>query len=177
MADIPHVWEMRAQFIKVLRRGEGADKKVRIFYRVTPGTGNFGPHTYIHAKTWIFDDELAVIGSANCNERGWTSDSEVIAAIFDIPPSTSTAKFSFAQQLRMELWAEHLGVKPLEVAHGIEKANLWLDAANKPASGVRLYKPEEGKDKGVTTNADWYTQVDPSAQSLPSCGDSSTISQ
>lgn len=33
--------------------------KVHILDRTVPGT----PHTYVHAKTWIFDDEFAIVGS------------------------------------------------------------------------------------------------------------------
>lgn len=49
-------------------------------YRVSPV---FGRHTYVHPKCWVFDDELAVIGSANCNRRRWEHDSEIGAFVFD----------------------------------------------------------------------------------------------
>jgi phosphatidylserine/phosphatidylglycerophosphate/cardiolipin synthase-like enzyme len=62
---------------------------------------------YIHSKTWIFDDELAIIGSANCNRRSWEHDSEVAAVILDTRKVDGGA--TFAQALRMKLWAGHLG--------------------------------------------------------------------
>ncbi len=133
VTDLPFVREARTAFMNVLYESPAAAKKVRVFVRaVNPMfTGDWdayvmdAPHTYIHAKTWIIDDELAVIGSANCNRRGWESDSEVGAVIFDKPPAVTS--FSFAQKLRMALWAEHLGVDPLSVVNGEESGNLWLD--------------------------------------------------
>lgn len=85
----------RQKFIDEVRRGhrdEIADR-FQVYQR------NFGPctddgclggHTYVHSKCWVFDDELAVIGSANCNRRGYQHDSEVDAFIWDevapVPP-------------------------------------------------------------------------------------------
>jgi phosphatidylserine/phosphatidylglycerophosphate/cardiolipin synthase-like enzyme len=83
----------------------------------------FGPHTYVHAKSWVFDDELAVIGSANCNRRGYQHDSEVDAFIFDDAPLRSN--LTFAQQYRMRLWKEHLGVPARDVVDGVASAALW----------------------------------------------------
>ncbi|MFL5666815.1 MAG: phospholipase D-like domain-containing protein [Ktedonobacteraceae bacterium] len=174
ISDLPHVWWARAQFISILRHGNQAEKKVRVFYLVTPGPKPFGEHTYVHAKTWIFDDQLAVIGSANCNERGWSSDSEVAAAIFDTTPSVY--KFSFAQKLRMQLWEEHLGVKVVDGGL-LESADQWLKASTSPTSKVRLYNPDEGQDSGSSTNLDWNSQVDPSADDLSSCQEVSTVAR
>ena len=39
--------------------------------------------TYVHSKIWIMDDRFAVIGSSNCNNRGYNHDSEVVAGIYD----------------------------------------------------------------------------------------------
>jgi phosphatidylserine/phosphatidylglycerophosphate/cardiolipin synthase-like enzyme len=83
----------------------------------------FGRHTYVHSKSWIFDDELAVIGSANCNRRGYQHDSEVDAFIFDDTPVRSG--LTFAQQYRMRLWKEHLGVPARGLVDGVASAALW----------------------------------------------------
>jgi phosphatidylserine/phosphatidylglycerophosphate/cardiolipin synthase-like enzyme len=83
----------------------------------------FGVHTYLHSKSWVFDDELAVIGSANCNRRGYQHDSEVDAFIFDDAPVRSN--LTFAQQYRMRLWKEHLGVPARDVVDGVASAALW----------------------------------------------------
>ena len=82
--------------------------------------------TYIHSKTWIFDDLFTVTGSANANERGYSHDSEIVAAVADDLSITRGSQRSFAQQLRIALWHKHLGV-----AH-----RLLLDWQN----GIRLWR-------------------------------------
>jgi phosphatidylserine/phosphatidylglycerophosphate/cardiolipin synthase-like enzyme len=103
----------RQKFIAEVRRGHAPDiaNRFQVFQRNVPPCGSdgcHGPHTYVHSKCWVFDDELAVIGSANCNRRGYQHDSEIDAFIFDdaVPGAGRTT----AQLFRMALWEEHLGV-------------------------------------------------------------------
>ncbi|KAF9913983.1 Phospholipase D1 [Lobosporangium transversale] len=78
---------------------------------------------YIHAKMMIVDDRIAIIGSANINERSMLGnrDSEIAAVVRDLDYIDSTMngipyKVSrFAHTLRMNLMMEHLG---LPVGHG-----------------------------------------------------------
>ncbi|MEG3146375.1 phospholipase D-like domain-containing protein [Sphingomonas sp. RT2P30] len=120
----------RQQFIDTVTAGKGPDvaAKLNVFQLNKPrgsAPNSFGRESYVHSKCWVFDDELAVIGSANCNRRGYQHDSEVDAFIFDdanaSPPmialatrgesaETSASGLTFAQQFRMQLWTEHLGV-------------------------------------------------------------------
>ncbi len=183
---LPRAWWARARFIDILKESSEFDKKVRIFYRVTPGTTRLGPHSYVHAKTWIFDDELAVIGSANCNRRGWESGGEVIAAIFDKAPDLKSGKFSFAQKLRMKLWAEHLGIKEDLLKDGVLDAHRWLDASSTAA--VRRYNPIEAKDSSFEDLLSWDRAIDPGTDYSPRfyedptgnlslCGEASTIAR
>ena len=189
ITDLPGGEAARAKFIRMLVDGDSAtSKKVRVFYRTTPGTDQLGPHSYVHAKTWIFDDELAVIGSANCNRRGWLYDSEVAAAICDRVPSPSAP--SFARQLRIRLWSEHLGVDAGRLTNGVESADLWLKLTAK--ASVRPYVlPKQRKamvhsefpafstdprDRGMDSEgdlapsqADWDTKWDPIPKQLPAC--------
>ncbi|KAG2010069.1 phospholipase D, variant 2 [Coprinopsis cinerea AmutBmut pab1-1] len=73
---------------------------------------------YIHAKICIVDDRLAIIGSANINERSQRGDrdSEVAAVIRDtdfIEGTMAGKPFKvgrFAHTLRMRLMREHLGI-------------------------------------------------------------------
>ncbi|HEU4364164.1 MAG TPA: phospholipase D-like domain-containing protein [Candidatus Krumholzibacteria bacterium] len=145
ISDMPRVWEARLSFVNRLTRGPHGHK-VHVFFLATPpntpGTAPvFGPHTYVHAKIWVFDDELAVIGSANCNNRGWTHDSEVNAVLFeDVNPTGQT----FAQRFRMALWAEHLNVTPSRVADGVASRSLWTTPP--PGARVRPYNPRAGTD-------------------------------
>ncbi|KAI1820421.1 phospholipase D [Xylaria intraflava] len=73
---------------------------------------------YIHAKTIIVDDRVALIGSANINERSMLGnrDSEAAAIVRDTDMMWSTMAGEsyrvgrFAHTLRMRLMREHLGL-------------------------------------------------------------------
>ncbi|KAG6337311.1 hypothetical protein ID866_1773 [Astraeus odoratus] len=73
---------------------------------------------YIHAKVCVVDDRLAIIGSANINERSQRGDrdSEVAAIIRDtdmIDGTMAGRPFKvgrFAHSLRVRLMQEHIGV-------------------------------------------------------------------
>lgn len=73
---------------------------------------------YIHAKTIIVDDRVALIGSANINERSMlgTRDSECAAIVRDTDMIMSTMAGKpyqvgrFAHTLRLRLMREHLGL-------------------------------------------------------------------
>ena len=165
ISDMPQIWARRKAVIDLLKSGPHAHK-VRVFYLVNPTTCGFGPFTYIHAKMWVIDDELAVIGSANCNRRGWSHDSEVIAAIYDAP-SKEPPRSSLAQRLRMTLWARHLNVPLSAVRDGVASASLWL----KPPAGawVKPYNQNSGKDPVKHSLISWDYFVDPSGDRLPAC--------
>jgi phosphatidylserine/phosphatidylglycerophosphate/cardiolipin synthase-like enzyme len=62
---------------------------------------------YVHAKVGIVDDEWFTVGSANLNGRGLVRDGELNAVVHDP---------AIARAMRVELWAEHLGLPPHEVA-------------------------------------------------------------
>ena len=78
---------------------------------------------YIHAKTIIVDDRVALIGSANINERSMLGnrDSEVAAVVRDTDMIWSTMGGEpyrvgrFAHTLRMRLMREHLGLDVDEI--------------------------------------------------------------
>lgn len=126
ITDLPLGQEYRRDFVDRMTTGlsAGDRRKVGVFQLSTSqAMPVFGTHTYVHSKTWIFDDELAVIGSANCNRRGYQHDSEVDAFIFDSMPAQSG--LSFAQQYRMRLWRGHLGVSGGAVTDGVASAALW----------------------------------------------------
>jgi phosphatidylserine/phosphatidylglycerophosphate/cardiolipin synthase-like enzyme len=162
--DTECIWTYRKEFIDALLRGlppQEADK-VRIFQLVTPpipaappacGVGRraftptFGRHTYVHAKSWVFDDELAVIGSANCNRRGWEFDTEIDAFVFD-DRTPMVGTHSFAQRLRMDMWAEHLDLPAARFEDGVASASHWLRAP--VTARVLRYCPDDVNDDGIT---------------------------
>ncbi|KAL9610873.1 MAG: hypothetical protein Q9167_004447 [Letrouitia subvulpina] len=92
--------------------------------------GKIGPNKqlvteqlYIHAKCMIVDDRIAIIGSANINERSMlgSRDSEVAAVVRDTDMLRSTMNGEpylvgrFSHTLRMRLMREHLGIDVDEV--------------------------------------------------------------
>lgn len=97
--ELCQVWRRRVKFWQQL--GPKAASKVAIYsYRADPES----PYL-VHSKTWIFDDRFTVIGSANCNRRGYSHDSEIAVGIAD--PTPEKGMLPFAQELRVNLWLKH----------------------------------------------------------------------
>lgn len=167
ITDMPQVWQRRQEFIRRVARGPHANK-VHIYILVDPKSGRIdGFHTYVHAKMMIVDDEVAIIGSANMNRRGWESDAEVAAAIFDIPAGGSARPF--AQRLRLRLWSEHLNLPESRLLDPIASARLW--AGPLPGKRVRRYNPTAGSDSWTSRRLSWDGVIDPPAPSrtAPCC--------
>jgi phosphatidylserine/phosphatidylglycerophosphate/cardiolipin synthase-like enzyme len=108
LSESIQVWARRKEFIGQARQRGLADK-LQVFYLVDPRGPPPGPHTYLHAQTWIFDDDLAYVGSANVNNRGLSSDSEIAVLVCD-KRQTARRLYNFAHGLRMQLRREHLVV-------------------------------------------------------------------
>jgi phospholipase D1/2 len=75
---------------------------------------------YIHSKLMIVDDAVAIIGSANTNDRSLTGngDTEIAAVIVDTAdcklenlgsPTLPVQTRGFARNLRRQLWSKHFG--------------------------------------------------------------------
>ncbi|KAM5382047.1 hypothetical protein ACJZ2D_002649 [Fusarium nematophilum] len=87
---------------------------------------------YIHAKTIIVDDRVALIGSANINERSMLGnrDSESAAIVRDTDMIMSTMAGKpyqvgrFAHTLRLRLMREHLGLDVDEILEQERQADL-----------------------------------------------------
>lgn len=148
-----HFHRRRRSFIAPLRAAGGS--KVRVFHLHPPGT----PNTYVHSKMWVIDDELAIIGSANCNRRGYTHDSEVAAAIYD--PDRR-----LAQDLRVRLWAKHLNMNTpagrRALADGVASARFWL--ARPAGARVAPFNERSSISAGESFHcrvASWDTHIDP----------------
>lgn len=76
-----------------------------------------GSPVYVHSKICVVDDVWATVGSDNFNRRSWTHDSELTAAVLDEqrdrreptdPAGLGDGARTFARDLRLELWREHL---------------------------------------------------------------------
>ncbi|WP_434743591.1 phospholipase D family protein [Micromonospora sp. SH-82] len=76
---------------------------------------------YVHAKLCVIDDVWASVGSDNLNRRSWTHDSELACAVLDDtrdereprdPAGLGDGARTFARDLRLRLWREHLDRDP-----------------------------------------------------------------
>ncbi|BFU91941.1 MAG: hypothetical protein NTAFB01_31280 [Nitrospira sp.] len=159
ISDLPQVWKRRKEFIEHVDPLGGS---FRVYYLWDPQTKNFGKRTHVHAKTWIFDDELAYVGSANVNNRGLSSDSEVGILVTD-KRWAARPPYGFTHALRMRLWREHLGIDIVDAVHG------W-DAWDKPtpASRVLSYNRDADKDPDIYLKVSWE-YIDPDMEHLPKC--------
>lgn len=151
ISDLPQVWRRTRDFITNLH-STGHASKVSICYRFRAGQAFEANHNYIHAKIFIIDDEFSIIGSANCNRRGYTHDSEVVAGIHN---------FAFARDLRTRLWAEHLNMPASSLSDPIASAVHWFT----PSAGTSIARyPDQAHDGTDTLRGralNWNNQVDP----------------
>jgi phospholipase D1/2 len=139
---------MQCQFRSICRgegsifgrlRSEGIEPEDYISFYSLRSWGKIGPRKmlvteqlYIHAKVIIVDDRIALIGSANINERSMlgTRDSECAAVVRDTDMIYSTIDSKpylvgrFAHTLRMRLMREHLGLDVDEIMEEERSADL-----------------------------------------------------
>jgi phospholipase D1/2 len=121
-------------------RSEGIEPEDFVTFYSLRAWGKIGPRKmlvteqlYIHAKAIIVDDRIALIGSANINERSMLGfrDSECAAVVRDTDMIWSTMDGEpylvgrFAHTLRMRLMREHLGLDVDEVME--EERRVELD--------------------------------------------------
>ena len=130
---------MQCQFRSICRgessifgrlRAEGIEPEDYIQFYSLRSWGKIGPNKqivteqlYIHAKCMVVDDRIAIIGSANINERSMLGprDSECAAVVRDTDMIWSTMSGEpyqvgrFTHALRMRLMREHLGIDVDEV--------------------------------------------------------------
>jgi phosphatidylserine/phosphatidylglycerophosphate/cardiolipin synthase-like enzyme len=125
-----------------------------------------GVPIYVHAKICIVDDVWFTCGSDNFNRRSWTNDSELTCAVIDAtrdereprdPAGQGDGARRLARDLRLQLWAEHLGRSPddpalVDPAGALE---LWRSTAvalddwhaggrsgPRPPGQVRAHRPD-----------------------------------
>ncbi|HEV3187231.1 MAG TPA: phospholipase D family protein [Acidimicrobiales bacterium] len=125
----------QARAIDIVKRA-GGDRVG--FYSVE---NDDGTPIYVHAKVCVIDDVWATVGSDNLNRRSWTHDSELSCAVIDSelddrlpldPGGLGDGSRKFARELRLTLWAEHLGRSPDDPRlFNVENASaLWRETAD-----------------------------------------------
>lgn len=166
-------WKHRNNFISKIIAANPTKVEV-CQYKKKSDTGcsgnDYASMFYIHSKTWIFDDELLITGSANCNRRGYSHDSECDVAVYD------QNKF-FVRELRKKIWKRRLNVKgnsrsPLQdkdVDDFLSACKYWEDPST---YGLAIenskqtdFKPSKFPDLDATAYVNKLTN-DPSAPNL-----------
>lgn len=171
----------RQQFINGLV--EVAPTKVHVFYLARPepvrprldfgevATEGDGPGTsgsperrgemYCHSKVWIIDDVIAKIGSANCNRRSYTHDSEMDVIMVD--GAVSNGARAFARNFRLQLWGEHLGMAELPENALLEDhmmaREFWLRHPQPYKSHIQPYLHDQEIENNP--HSKWDDFVDP----------------
>lgn len=111
---------------------------------------------YVHSKLLIVDDSVAIIGSANINDRSLNGDgdTELAAVIMDDAEAGMTevgqgiriVTRKFARDLRMQLWRKHLGMLVDQTTTGVSKQTI-------PAN-IKIERPlDAGTITGIRTLA------------------------
>jgi phosphatidylserine/phosphatidylglycerophosphate/cardiolipin synthase-like enzyme len=122
--------DSRGQLGLLLRADDGAGRVLActVYQR---GGADASP-VYVHAKIGIVDDRWLTIGSANLNEHSLFNDTEMNLVVEDERT---------ARDLRLRLWAEHLGRRVDEIPADPAMAfdQLW-----KPIADEQLRRREQG---------------------------------
>ena len=93
-----------------------------------------GTPVYVHAKVVVADDVWAMVGSDNLNRRSWSHDSELSIAVLDAqrdareprdPAGLGDGARTFARDLRLRLWREHLDRGDDDVADLLDPAEAF----------------------------------------------------
>ena len=93
-----------------------------------------GTPVYVHAKVVIVDDVWAMVGSDNLNRRSWSHDSELSIGVLDAeldareprdPAGLGDGARTFARNLRLRLWREHLDRDAHDVADLLHPAEAF----------------------------------------------------
>jgi phosphatidylserine/phosphatidylglycerophosphate/cardiolipin synthase-like enzyme len=136
--DIRQGWFRRRQFYQRLC-ADHPDRVMILQYKKDH-------HPYIHSKTWIFDDEFALIGSANCNRRSFSYDTETAVGVAGMDPDGRP----FAQNLRRRLWLTHLtpavGQPARSLSVDLDDWQAALAALIAPDSRLEGYNMDAGED-------------------------------
>ena len=106
-------WGLTSWFPRDPETGERLDNKR------PKGSFAITEQVYVHSKLMIVDDAIAIIGSANCNDRSLigSGDTELAAVIvdndtkeMDLGNGKAVITRKFARELRVALWKKHLGL-------------------------------------------------------------------
>ncbi|RDW60983.1 phospholipase-like protein D1 [Coleophoma cylindrospora] len=163
---------MQCQFRSICRgetsifgrlRSQGIEPEEYVQFYSLRAWGKIGPkkmlvteQLYIHAKVIIVDDRIALIGSANINERSMlgSRDSECAAVVRDTDMLWSTMDGEpylvgrFAHTLRMRLMREHLGLDVDEVMEEERRTEIDREEEEFEKNMNGIYQDEDADQLG-----------------------------
>jgi len=111
---------------------------------------------YVHSKLLIVDDAVAIIGSANCNDRSLlgTGDTEIAAVIVDgdstvrdLGNGAKVVTRAFARDLRLRLWKKFLG---MSIEEGDVVGRIAKDRGYTKAAGDSFHPPVRRNTESAT---------------------------
>ena len=98
---------------------------------------DYNSNLYLHAKTFLADDEYLIGGSFGIEQAGLTTDLDIGIGVHD--PTNN-----FIKEVRKRLWAEHLmiEVNDTRLEDPIKTLDLWLEEADMPMRRIKTYLPK-----------------------------------
>jgi phosphatidylserine/phosphatidylglycerophosphate/cardiolipin synthase-like enzyme len=95
---------------------------------------------YIHSKMLIVDDKIAIIGSANVNDRSMcgSRDSEICAVVQQMPNQSVESSASI-KRFRMRLWNRYCGL-PLDSTESQNAASFAAELARICLANTSIYE-------------------------------------
>jgi phospholipase D1/2 len=133
---------------------------LRAWGKIGPNKALVTEQLYIHAKAIVVDDRIALIGSANINERSMLGarDSECAAVVRDTDMIWSTMDGKpylvgrFAHTLRMRLMREHLGLDIDEVMDEEHDAEIDRETVEYEAKMNGIYDGTANSENDIPQN-------------------------
>jgi len=149
-ADIFIPNRKRGEFIEAVRDGltESQKKKVLLTLIDKKRWEKEHYHPAMHAKTLIVDDEIAIIGSGNVNQRSFTCDSETSVIVFN---DTAKVEENFARGFRMQTWLHfmRMPIQPHIVKTWFEFPYLLDEYPDQDFSNLVKYTRDSQEDMDV----------------------------
>ncbi|KAL5482529.1 SPO14 [Sanghuangporus weigelae] len=143
-------------FSRLRKEGIDPDEYISVFslrnWGKLPGNVLTSEMVYIHGKVCIVDDRLAIIGSANINERSQRGDRDSELAVIVRDTDMIDGKMAgqpfkvgrFAHTLRVRLMREHLGVD----VDAMYEEDLMAINSDKDAEDQEPWDPDREQQQG-----------------------------
>lgn len=144
-------------YARLRKEGIDPEEYISVFslrnWAKLPGNVLTTEMVYIHGKVCIIDDRLAIIGSANINDRSQRGDRDSELAAFirdtDYVESFMDGKpykvGKFAHTLRVRLMREHLGVD----VDAMYEEDLMANEPIKPEMDMEAWDPDHEQQRGA----------------------------